>query len=1010
MSTERIYAVHEYPRNGNKNTLYGNTLVDLIDKTPPTVTSITNMMVQNNSYLSLNASIYDASGVKNATVNISSVNSSLTQAILTKQGNYWINNTIIGNKETVGYAILTITAYDINNNLNNNTSMSVLIDSTPPAKVENFTNYTIPSYNSVGVSWNSSTDIGGSGIKQYIIERFNDSFNFLTVPRPTINASNIRNDYEQDAYWYTFKSNAPVNCTSCHASKSKSALANFFAKYNESFLYIAVHTPDNDTSSSDDKIRIGFDVNMDGGSLPKADDRLYQISENNTLTYYTGNGSGWVLNTTNAISYVKNPGLVSFWYEIRIPLSEIGSPVNNSSINFLLENECSGGGDFLRRDAYFPDGGNEDNPGTWKTITFRNYTDYKFVENSTFTQSLIRELSGSYRYNFTIRAIDNVFNYGLRSDPLTIQTAEDPSFNITGFLLNDINTGLLGEVSIQNYMEPSNSSGGYHLTEIPNGTYIITGTATGYQSNSTTVTVNGLNLTNFNITLHEYDPPIVISNTNNAYFLNNRSISLNATITDLASGVKNATINVSSVNSTINEAILTLQGGFWVNNTIIADKGETIDFVDILITAYDNVGNINQNVKMTVWILLPPAITDWSNNRTNDKSLDLKIFINESVFFNVTADRTVTYNWTYDNIDQLQDADNFSQNFSGIGLHYINATISNGVGTDNKNWTINVVYKPDLAMTHENISFSFVSSEVENGEVKENVSVTINATVYNGGLGDAENVNVSFFDGSPGLDNNIANATILNISAGESQNATINWISIIGTHNISVKVDPDNTLIETDDSNNNASKMINVSAWQKYYGNVSGNLNLRDQVGNSFTNWSWEGLQGNVFISNIPSLNFSNLQALGRKKDGGIAQNNFSKADELLNMTPGNNNATGFLYNNITQLYSPNGNTPRNSTDFTVFGRTINNVSIANSTNTTNYNSVENSTFITGILWDTTKDNGDGDYGDDGEELVFIAKTNFGKIGLGNSTHDYETAIPSIIRSAGNVYFFVELK
>jgi len=34
-STERIYAVHEYPRNGNKNTLYGNTLVDLIDKTPP---------------------------------------------------------------------------------------------------------------------------------------------------------------------------------------------------------------------------------------------------------------------------------------------------------------------------------------------------------------------------------------------------------------------------------------------------------------------------------------------------------------------------------------------------------------------------------------------------------------------------------------------------------------------------------------------------------------------------------------------------------------------------------------------------------------------------------------------------------------------------------------------------------------------------------------------------------------------------------------------------------------
>jgi hypothetical protein len=93
-----------------------------------------------------------------------------------------------------------------------------------------------------------------------------------------------------------------------------------------------------------------------------------------------------------------------------------------------------------------------------------------------------------------------------------------------------------------------------------------------------------------------------------------------------------------------------------------------------------------------------------------------------------------------------------------------------------------------------------------------------------------------------------------------------------------------------------------------------------------------------------------------------------------------------------------------------VYGRTISYVAIVNSTNTTNYNSVENSTFITGILWDTTKDNGDGDYGDDGEDLVFIAGINVGKTGLGSSSHDYETAIPTMIRNEGNVYFFVELK
>ncbi len=48
--------------------------------------------------------------------------------------------------------------------------------------------------------------------------------------------------------------------------------------------------------------------------------------------------------------------------------------------------------------------------------------------------------------------------------------------------------------------------------------------------------------------------------------------------------------------------------------------------------------------------------------------------------------------------------------------------------------------------------------------------------------------------------------------------------SLIGTHNISVWVDWTNVTWErstTNESNNNNSKFINVSAWQKYWGNVS---------------------------------------------------------------------------------------------------------------------------------------------------------------------------------------------
>lgn len=116
----------------------------------------------------------------------------------------------------------------------------------------------------------------------------------------------------------------------------------------------------------------------------------------------------------------------------------------------------------------------------------------------------------------------------------------------------------------------------------------------------------------------------------------------------------------------------------------------------------------------------------------------------------------------------------------------------------------------------------------------------------------------------------------------------------------------------------------------------------------------------------------------------------------------------GIGNNNITQLFSLDGTDPRNTTTFTFYGKTINNVAIVNSTNVLNFISVENATFITGILWDTTKDNGDGEYGDDGEELVFIGNVNVSQVGFISTPHDYEIATPSTLGNGGVVYFNVE--
>src|SRR5665648_99022 len=92
-----------------------------------------------------------------------------------------------------------------------------------------------------------------------------------------------------------------------------------------------------------------------------------------------------------------------------------------------------------------------------------------------------------------------------------------------------------------------------------NSTLTITTTAgTPVGSHNFTVNIVG---TGRNLTVLDA-PPSVISKTNNVYVANNSLLTLNATITDPGSGVKNATVNVSQVNSTINEAVLNLIGGY----------------------------------------------------------------------------------------------------------------------------------------------------------------------------------------------------------------------------------------------------------------------------------------------------------------------------------------------------------------------------------------------------------------------------------------------------------------
>jgi hypothetical protein len=353
----------------------------------------------------------------------------------------------------------------------------------------------------------------------------------------------------------------------------------------------------------------------------------------------------------------------------------------------------------------------------------------------------------------------------------------------------------------------------------------------------------------------------------------------------------------------------------------------------------------------------------------------------------------------------------------------------NGEGIDDNvsnvnnvtNMTVQVNEVSDLTITSQNIAFIYDAggaSEVpESGELRQGINLTINVTTYNQGTLASGAFYVLFYDNV----SQFYNVSMDSVAAGGYANATAYWNTLAGTHNITVMVDPNNNTQDSDPGNNNASKLINVSAWQKYYGNIRGNYLLTNSSATAMQNWTWDNTTniGYLYVVNKSvSINWSALHPLGYDRNNALNTSgyDFLDADFNLGMRAGTGNATGFVQNNISELFTNKtgnnyGNISTNKTTLVAHGRTINNVPIVNSTSITDLTSVESASFITGILWDDTKDT-NGYYGTtDKEDLVFITRIRPATNGLQGTVHNYEIAVPESLNSitGSNVDIFVEL-
>jgi hypothetical protein len=332
-----------------------------------------------------------------------------------------------------------------------------------------------------------------------------------------------------------------------------------------------------------------------------------------------------------------------------------------------------------------------------------------------------------------------------------------------------------------------------------------------------------------------------------------------------------------------------------------------------------------------------------------------------------------------------------SVNRFALGQHTWNVSCIDEAG--NRNWSLIQTFNVTLAdfmINFSDIRFNMTSPT-------ENDTVMVNATIHNLINVTVPNVTISFFQGDPssgGIQLG-PNYTAYDIFGLTDTIFSINWSVPLGTSQIYVHIDPpittNGSIEEWNETNNQANNSATVDGWQYVYGfiNSASFFNLADTSQSSVVIWNATNVNGGrIYVTDSESsVSWTELRAIGHNKTNSNTTNDFTDIDSLLSMTT--------FGDSVTRHFS-NGTRPTNATNLLLFNSLVTEIPLGNSTNST--------TFMTGILWDSSDDIGDGQYSqEDKEDLVFfttISKNTQGAYGV----YDYEMRIPARLRE----YFVAE--
>jgi len=273
-------------------------------------------------------------------------------------------------------------------------------------------------------------------------------------------------------------------------------------------------------------------------------------------------------------------------------------------------------------------------------------------------------------------------------------------------------------------------------------------------------------------------------------------------------------------------------------------------------------------------------------------------------------------------------------------------------------------------------------------------NTTVNVVIKNNEGTDATAVMITIRDKT--IDEDVFTGT-RNIMGNSNVTINVNHLFALGEHELEVIVDSFDTINEINETNNYANKMLYVSSWTTIYGTINASLAITNSDYDAL--YSWNNLDNvSVFVvDSDANIDWTNLQAITRTKDNLSSTNDFAEIDQLFGLAG--------KFDNVTNTYGLGTQIPANTTDVNVYGKTIADVPIKNST--------INDNFITGILWDTSSDTNNEFDIIENEDLIFVTQMNKNKLGK-YGVYDYEINVPAKLQEQKGVTqqltVYVEIK